>query len=149
MKLSTKGRYGLKAMLELAINHGKGPLPLKKIAESQNISEHYLEQLIAILRKNGLVNSVRGAQGGYMLKDEPKNITVGKILRALEGDIAPSDCVLEDEEGNCSREEFCATKTIWIKIRDSINDVIDSVTLQDMVDEHNEKNKDKGYMYYI
>lgn len=149
MKLSTKGRYGLKAMFELALHHGQGPMPLRNIAESQNISEHYLEQLVAILKKNGLVNSVRGAQGGYMLNDIPKNISVGKVIRALEGDIAPSDCVLEGEDGGCIREEYCVTKNVWIRVRDSINEVIDSITLQDMVDDHHKLNSNKGYMYYI
>ncbi|WP_026894159.1 RrF2 family transcriptional regulator [Clostridiisalibacter paucivorans] len=135
MKLSTKGRYGLKAMLELALHHGKGPMPLKDIADNQRLSEHYLEQLIATLRKDGLVKSVRGSQGGYLLAYDPDNITVGHVLRSLEGDIAPADCVIEGDVSSCDREEYCVTKTIWEKIRDSINDVIDTVTLQDMVDD--------------
>lgn len=149
MKLSTKGRYGLKAMFELALHDGKGPIPLRNIADSQNISEHYLEQLIAVLKKDDLVNSVRGAQGGYMLSKTPNKITVGEILRALEGEIAPSDCVLDTDENNCTREEHCVTKTVWVKIRNSINDVIDSITLADMVEDHHKLNKDKGYMFYI
>ncbi|WP_425447168.1 RrF2 family transcriptional regulator [Dethiothermospora halolimnae] len=149
MKLSTKGRYGLKAMFELALHYGKGPIPLKNIADSQRISEHYLEQLIATLRKNGLVNSVRGAQGGYMLSEKPDNITVGQIIRVLEGSIAPSDCVADDEDLTCNREKQCVTKIVWEKIRDSINEVIDSITLQDMVDDHERLNNDRGYMYYI
>jgi len=106
MKLSTKGRYGLKAMFELALHFGEGPIPLKDIAEKQNISEHYLEQLIATLRKDGLVNSVRGAQGGYLLSSEPKKITVGDVIRSLEGNIAPSDCVIEGEPLDCDRGEL-------------------------------------------
>lgn len=149
MKLSTKGRYGLKAMFELALHFGEGPLPLKNIAESQGISEHYLEQLIAVLRKNGLATSVRGAQGGYLLNDEPKNITVGDVIRALEGDIAPSDCVLDENIGKCSREDFCVTKNVWVKIKNSINEVIDSITLQDMVEDYLKTKKENGYMYYI
>ncbi|KPU28042.1 hypothetical protein TR13x_01470 [Caloranaerobacter sp. TR13] len=149
MKLSTKGRYGLKAMFELAKRYGEGPIPLKSIADSQDISENYLEQLISVLKKEGIVNSVRGAQGGYFLAYPPKDITVGRILRALEGNLAPTDCVIKDEAFKCDKEDFCVTKTIWIKIRDSINDVIDSVTLQDMVDEHYKMNKNNGYMYYI
>lgn len=149
MKLSTKGRYGLKAMFELAIHYGEGPVPLRNIAESQDISEHYLEQLIAVLRKSGLTSSVRGAQGGYLLNDTPNNITVGDVIRALEGEIAPSDCVLDENTGKCIKEEFCVTKNVWIKIRNSINEVIDSITLQDMVDDFIKTNKNKGYMYYI
>ncbi|AFS78340.1 transcriptional regulator BadM/Rrf2 family [Gottschalkia acidurici 9a] len=148
MRLSTKGRYGLKAMFELALHYGEGPIPLKNVADNQRISEHYLEQLIAVLRKNGLVNSVRGAQGGYMLVDSPNKITVGSIIRALEGDIAPSDCVIEDSNV-CDRESKCVTKSVWIRIRDSINDVIDSITLQDMVEDYIEMNSDSEYMYFI
>jgi len=149
MKLSTKGRYGLKAMFELALHYGEGPLPLKNIAESQGISDHYLEQLIAVLKKNGLVTSVRGAQGGYLLTTTPDKITVGEVIRILEGDISPSDCIAENQAKKCSREGNCVTKTVWIKIKDSIDNVIDSITLQNMVDDHIKMNKDKGYMYYI
>lgn len=149
MKLSTKGRYGLKAMFELALHHGEGPISLKSIAESQNVSEHYLEQLIATLRRSGLVKSTRGAQGGYMLASEPKDITVGHILRALEGDIAPSQCVVDDDNSNCEMEELCVTRTVWVKIRDSINEVIDSITLEDMIKDSENMNSDKGNMYYI
>lgn len=137
MKLSTKGRYGLKAMFQLAVHYGEGPVPLKSVADEQNLSENYLEQLVSVLKKNGLLESVRGAQGGYMLAKPPKDITVGNILRTLEGDMAPSDCVIDDEIYKCEREEYCVTKLVWTRIRDSINDVIDSITLQDMVDEHN------------
>lgn len=149
MKLSTKGRYGLKAMFELALHYGEGPIALKIIAESQDISEHYLEQLIAVLRKNGLATSVRGAQGGYLLNGNPKNITVGDVIRALEGDVAPSECVLDENTGKCLKEDCCVTKNVWIKIRNSINEVIDSITLQDMVDDFIKTNGKKGYMYYI
>lgn len=148
MKLSTKGRYGLKAMFELALHYGEGPIPLKNIAESQGISEHYLEQLIAVLRKNGLVQSVRGSQGGYMLIDSPRNIKVGDIIRVLEGDMAPADCVAEDST-TCDRESRCVTKLVWIKIRDSINEVIDSITLEDMLEDYNDMNNDNEYMYFI
>ncbi|WP_034429884.1 RrF2 family transcriptional regulator [Caldisalinibacter kiritimatiensis] len=136
MRLSTKGRYGLKAMFELALHYGEGPIPLNNIAESQNISEHYLEQLIATLRRKGLVKSVRGAQGGYMLARAPEEITVGEVIRPLEGSIAPSECVIDDETVSCDKEDVCVTKTVWKRIRDSINEVIDSITLQDMIDDH-------------
>lgn len=134
MKLSTKGRYGLKAMYQLALYYGEGPIPLKNIADEQNLSENYLEQLVSALRREGLLNSVRGAQGGYMLAMPPKEITVGKILRTLEGDLAPADCVIDDAP-ECEREEKCVTKLVWMKIRDSIDEVVDSITLQDMLNE--------------
>lgn len=134
MKLSTRGRYGLKAMFQLAQHYGEGPIPLNSIANEQDLSENYLEQLVSTLRKAGLLNSVRGAQGGYMLAKPPKDITVGSVLRVLEGDIAPADCVIDDTSG-CEKEEGCVTKLVWMRIRDSINNVIDSISLQDMLDE--------------
>jgi Rrf2 family transcriptional regulator, cysteine metabolism repressor len=136
MKLSTKGRYGLKAMFDLAIHYGNDPIPLTQISERQNISVNYLEQLIAPLRKAGLVNSVRGAQGGYMLSKKPEEITVGEILVILEGSLAPSDCVKGVIEDSCSNAEYCATRMIYEKIKKSIDDVVYSISLQDMVDDH-------------
>lgn len=149
MKLSTKGRYGLKAMFELALSYGEGPTPLNNIAQKQNLSLHYLEQLFATLRKAGLVKSIRGAQGGYILGDKPENITVGDVLRTLEGPIAPADCVIEDEESDCSRLGYCVTRTIWERIKESIDDVIDSITLQDMLDDHKKLHNADSLMYYI
>lgn len=149
VKLSTKGRYGLKAMFELALHYGEGPIPLKNIAEVQEISEHYLEQLIAVLKKNGLVNSVRGAQGGYMLVDSPRKIRVGDVIRALEGDLAPVDCINDSGGNKCSKENNCVTRMVWEKINDSINSVIDSITLEDMIEEHNRLNSNSDFMYYI
>ena len=134
MILSTKGRYGLKAMFQLALHYGEGPIPLNQIAEKQGLSENYLEQLFSTLKKEGLLNSVRGAQGGYMLSKSPEKITVGSVIRALEGNMAPAECVI-DEKSDCSRDDCCATRLVWIKIKDSIDDVIDSITLQDMVDD--------------
>lgn len=149
MKLSTKGRYGLKAMFELALHYGEGPIPLKNIAEVQEISEHYLEQLIAVLKKNGLVSSVRGAQGGYMLIDSPRRIKVGDVIRALEGDLAPVDCINDSGGSKCSKESRCVTRMVWEKINESINSVIDNITLEDMIEEHNRLNSNTDFMYYI
>lgn len=149
MKLSTKGRYGLKAMFDLAIHYGEGPISLKSIAERQVISEHYLEQLIAGLRKAGLVNSVRGAQGGYMLAYKPSEITVGNIIRVLEGPLGPADCVLEDEPASCQNSDYCVTRSVWEKIRLSISQVIDSITLQNMLDDYEKIANKDNYMYNI
>lgn len=149
MKLSTKGRYGVKAMLDLAINASEGHIALKNIAERQQISEHYLEQLIATLRKSGLVKSIRGAQGGYTLAQHPSQITVGEILRALEGSLAPVDCVIEQEPFDCENAANCVTKRIWVKVRDKINEVVDSITLQDLVEDYKKLNNKVSYMYYI
>ena len=130
MKLSTKGRYGVKAMLDLAIHNSEGQIALKNIAERQEISENYLEQLFAILKKAGLVKSIRGAQGGYILANEPYKTTVGSILRALEGSLAPVECVVEVDPVKCCRADLCVTKIIWEKIRDRVNDVVDSITFE-------------------
>ncbi len=133
MILSTKGRYGLKAVFELSLNYGSGPVSLKKISEKYNISENYLEQLFAKLKKNGYIKTVRGAQGGYLLAMDPKDITVGMILRTLEGEITASECLNKEV---CSRESVCATRVIFDKIEKSINNVIDNITLADMYEGH-------------
>jgi Rrf2 family protein len=138
MKLSTKGRYGLKAMFELSITQNNGPVSLKVIAKNQNISDQYLEQLFSSLKKAGLVKSVRGAQGGYLLNKEPKDITVGEILTVLEGPVSLSECVIDEDV--CKNSNVCVTKSVWEKIKKGIEDVIDSITLQDMINDYN-KNK--------
>ena len=135
MKLSTKGRYGLKAMFQLSLNENNGPLPLRNIASKQNISEQYLEQLFSSLKKSGLVKSVRGAQGGYLLSKEAKDITVGDILIALEGPVSLSDCLLDDYV--CENSSKCITKVVWERIKKGIEDVTNSITLQDMIDDYN------------
>jgi Rrf2 family protein len=119
-------------MFDLALNYGDNPIPLKSIAERQGISDNYLEQLISVLRKAGLVNSVRGAQGGYILARKPEHINVGEIIRALEGPIAPVDCVSEVEPTECDQSDFCITRTVWARVRDSIAEVLDSISLADM-----------------
>jgi len=135
MRLSTRGRYGLQAMFQLALYYGQGPVSLKQIAIEQDLSKNYLEQLFSVLKKEGFLHSVRGAQGGYMLSKNPSEITVGKILRALEGNIAPHECVA-DEDFICSKEDRCVTKLVWMKIKNSIDQVIDSITLQDMIEDN-------------
>jgi Rrf2 family protein len=149
MKLSTKGRYGLKAMLDLAVHSSEGQIALKSIAERQGLSENYLEQLFSVLKKSKLVKSIRGSQGGYMLAADADKITVGMILRALEGSLAPVDCVLESDPSSCERSDCCVTKIIWEKIRDSINNVIDSVTLKDLLDEYSKLKGSGEYTYFI
>jgi len=132
VKLSTRAEYGLRAMLELALNQGKGPISLKTIAENQSISEPYLEQLLAGLRRAGLVESIRGAQGGYRLAKDASNIKVGDILRTLEGPIGPMDCVIEDDIKVCHRADTCVARGVWEKVRDSITSVVDSISLAQM-----------------
>lgn len=135
MKLSTKGKYGVKAMVELAIHYGEDPISIKTIGTRQDISEYYLEQLFSSLRKAKLIKSIRGAQGGYVLNREPKNITVAQIMDVLEGPIEIADCI---DGGDCVSIDCCATRLLWKKIKNSIDSVMLSVTLQDIVDDYNE-----------
>lgn len=137
MKLSTKGRYGVKAMFELALHYGEEPVSIKTIADKQSISEYYLEQLFAGLRKAQLIQSIRGAQGGYVLSRPPVEITVADILNVLEGPIEISDCIGDEEMVGCSKINYCATRLLWLKISDSVNQVINSITLQDMINDYN------------
>ena len=139
MKISTKGRYALRLMMDLAENNSGSPISLKDVAKRQDISDKYLEQIISILNKAGYVRSVRGAQGGYMLKMEPQNYTVGMILRQTEGSLAPVACI-EDDEIVCDRQQQCVTSIVYKKINDAISGVVDNITLQDLVDWQNEKN---------
>ncbi len=144
MRLSSRGHYGLKAMLDLAQNFGEKPIPLKRVAERQNVSEHYLEQLIAMLKKAALVKSVRGAQGGYLLAREPSQVTVGDVFRAMEGPVAPLYCVSEEDPGDCDESDYCITRSVWARVRDGIVAVIDSITLEDLCREAEEALNRRG-----
>jgi len=139
MKISTKVRYGLTIMIELARNYGKGPLPLKTIARNNNLSEHYLEQLASPLRNAGLVKSIRGAYGGYILPKEPNNITTGDVIRVLEGPITPVEGIEEEEP---------AKQELWMRVRDAVKNVLDSTTLEDLIRHDNQKQQE-SYMFYI
>lgn len=141
LKLSTKGRYGVKAMFALAQRFGQGPTPLKQIAEEQGVSEPYLEQIISSLRKAGLVKSIRGAQGGYMLTRKPDDITIGDIVRVLEGPIVPTDCLDDNQNVICDRADDCIPRGVWKKVKDSVDRVLDSITLKQMCDEADEGGK--------
>ena len=134
MKLSTRGRYGIHAMYDLALNADCGPQPIKAISEREGIPEAYLEQLVAILKKERLVTSTRGAQGGYMLSRRPDEITVGEVLRALEGGLNLVDCLLEEDA--CGKSCACPSRIVWLKIRDGLNKIVDGITLQDMIDDY-------------
>lgn len=132
MKLSTKGRYGLRAVVDLAVYSKEGAISISSIAARQDLSEGYLEQLIARLKKAGIVHSVRGVNGGYQLTRSPKDISVGDVLRALEGDLQIVDC--PDGEGGCAKSDSCVTKYVWKRINDSINEVVDHMSLQELAD---------------
>ncbi|MBE5760915.1 MAG: Rrf2 family transcriptional regulator [Clostridiales bacterium] len=133
MKLSTKSRYGIRAMLELALVEGDSPIAISSIAQKQNIPEPYLEQLMGTLKKHDLVISTRGAQGGYRLSKPGEMISIGDIIRALEGSMAPVACV---EDGDfCAHSGSCAMHMLYGRITRGINDVFDSITLADMADD--------------
>jgi Rrf2 family transcriptional regulator, cysteine metabolism repressor len=140
MKLSTKGRYGVKAVLDLAINYKKEHVSIKSIAERKNVSEYYLEQLFAQLRKAGIIKSIRGAHGGYTLSRPPNEITVFDVIEVLEGSIEISDCI---EDLTCNNADCCATRLLWVRFKESIDNVLKSTTLQDMVDDYNKMKKIK------
>ncbi len=137
MKLSTKGRYGLRAVLDLALNSSKEEVvPLSEIAMRQNISISYLEQLASKLRKAGIVTSTRGAQGGYQLAKDPEKLSVGDILRALEGNLQPVDCAEITGDGDsCLTSSSCVTKYVWIRISDSISNAVDTIMLSELMEE--------------
>ena len=134
MQISTRGRYALRIMLDLAIC-GKGELvKVKDIASRQEISEKYMEQIISVLKKAGYVKSIRGAQGGYMLTRKPEEYTVGMILRAAEGSLAPVSC-LDEDINHCEHAGRCTTLTIWQQLKDAIDNVVDNTTLADLIEE--------------
>ena len=135
MKISTRGRYALRLMLDLALCPAETPVCLRDIARRQEISEKYLEQIISILNKAGFFQSIRGAQGCDLLKKEPSEYTVGEILRLTEGDLSLVDCVGE-ETGGCGRKPECVTARIWERISEAVNQVVDGITLADMVKWH-------------
>ena len=132
MRVSTKGRYGLRALVDLAEHEEGKAIPIRKISERQDISEQYLEQLFATLRKAELVKSVRGAHGGYMLNHDPEDISVAEILTTLEGPIAPVDCVIEEDF--CNYIDRCVMHGLWEELADAINDVIENLSLADLRD---------------
>ena len=135
MKLSTKGRYGLRAMIDLARYSEVEPVSINSIAARQNISERYLEQLVALLRKAGLVKSIRGATGGYILAKDAAEISVGDILRALEGSLEPVKCAAFYSEEGRMASDGCVTKYVWQKINDSINETVNQMMLDELVRE--------------
>jgi Rrf2 family protein len=134
MKVSTRGEYGLRAMVSLARMYGRGPMPLSVIAQDSAVPLAYLEQLMLPLRRAGLVVSTRGAHGGYELARPPEQVKVGEIYRVMEGPIAPMDCVREGaNEDICPMIDGCATRLVRLKLRDSIVEVLDSTTLADLI----------------
>jgi Rrf2 family transcriptional regulator, cysteine metabolism repressor len=146
MKVSTKSRYGVAAMVDIAQHFGKGPVALRSVAERQQVSEHYLEQLMSNLRNAGFVRSIRGAQGGYVLAKNPIDITVGDIVRAMEGPIAPVDCLLAEKGQDnpyCAKTQDCIRRNIWLKMGESITEALDAISLESLCKEAQQGKEDK------
>lgn len=148
MRMSTKGRYGLRAMLDLAVNSKGGPVAIKDVAERQDLSSNYMEQIFSTLRKSGLVKSIKGAQGGYILAHDPSKLIVGDILRALEGDMNILDEDTQQTEIPDNMETFLKI-SVWSKINECINSVIDSITLEDLIVQFKKICSQEEFMYYI
>lgn len=144
MKISTKGRYAVRVMLDLALHNTGEYIKVKQIAARQEISEKYLEQIISVLNKAGYVKSARGAQGGYRIAGEPKNYTVGMVLRLTEGSLCPVAC-LEDEVNECARCDTCETLGVWKKLNDAINNVVDNVTIADLAEKQTMREEAMNY----
>ena len=147
MKLSTRGRYGTRALLELALHQGEGPILLKDIAQRQQISLRYLEHLITPLIAGGIVRSIRGARGGVLLARLPEKIKLSEVIQLLEGSVAPAECV--NNPGICSRSKLCVTRDIWGELKEAMNGVLESTTLQDLVERHKKKEQPEQAMYYV
>ena len=137
MRLSTRGRYALRAMIDLAL-HTNGPVLRSAIAERQEISAHYIEQLFVKLRRAGLIESVRGPGGGYILAKSADQIKAGDIIRTVEGPIVLVDCVAPQQEDACHRVDSCVTHLLWKRLLDKVAEVLDSVTLKDLCDQARE-----------
>ena len=147
MKISTKGRYGTRALLELALHQEEKPMLLKDIARRQQISLQYLDRLISPLVTNGMIRSIRGAKGGVKLARPPEQIKLSEVIQLLEGSTAPVECI--NNPGICERSESCVTRDLWEKIKNAMDEVLESTTLQDLVERHREKEKHNEAMYYI
>jgi len=147
MKLSTRSRYGTRALLELALHREDEPVFLKDIARRQQISLSYLEQLIAPLIAGRVIRSTKGPKGGISLARNPEDITLNEVVRLLEGSVAPAECI--NDPGVCNRSEFCVTRDVWSELKDAMEKVLDSTTLQDLVERHKNKNQPEPSMYNI
>lgn len=151
MKISTKARYGLRALVDLSVHSTGEQVPLAYVAKRQDLSVNYLEQVFSLLKKAGIVKSVKGAQGGYMLARKPRDITVGQIIRAIEGEIL----VVEEEEPRADTSliyknmQQCLQEQVWDKMTQSICNVIDSINLEDLMKDYQLSNQDDTFMYYI
>lgn len=147
MKLSTRGRYGTMALLDLALHWGNKPVPLKDIARRQNISLHYLEHLVTPLIAGGIIGSTRGSRGGVQLIKPPHKVKLSEVIHLLEGSTAPVECI--NNPKSCSRYDSCVTRDTWNEMKKAIDGVLESTTLQDLVERQKKKEQSKEAMYYI
>ncbi len=147
MKLSTRGRYGSRAMLELACRYNNGPVQLKEIARSQEISERYLEHLVTALKMAGLVKSTRGAKGGFVLARHPSQIKMSEVVKVLEGSLSPLACL--DEPETCRRSPGCVSRDLWIEMKNAMLGVLEGTTLQDLVERCRAREEKTMAMYNI
>ncbi|HPM77438.1 MAG TPA: Rrf2 family transcriptional regulator [bacterium] len=147
MRISTKGRYGLRALVDLAAHYQDRPVLLSEIAERQTLSKRYLERLFTQLRDNGILRSVRGASGGYMLNRKPNEISVTEILEALEGSLSPVECIVDSQL--CCRTEQCVTHDLWTELSSTIREKLDSVSLEELKDKQLAYECENANMYYI
>lgn len=147
MKLSTKGRYGTRALLDLALHGGKEPVLLRDIAQREQIPLKYLAHLVTPLIAAGIVRSTRGQKGGVWLAKLPQEIRLSEVIQLLEGSIAPVECIIKPEV--CSRSKFCVTRDIWAELKKAMDGVLESTTLQDLVERHRKKEQLQLVMYYI
>ncbi len=147
MKLSTRGRYSTRALLDLALHQGKRPVPLENVAQREQISLQYLAHLMTPLIARGIVRSTRGPRGGISLAKAPEEIKLSEVIQLVEGSIAPTECI--DNPEVCSRSSSCVTRDVWSEMKKAMDGVLESTTLQDLVERHRKKNQPELAMYYI
>lgn len=140
MKISTKGRYGLEALLDIAIFGNGDSVSLKTISSRQDISQKYLEHIFIALKKNKIVESIRGGQGGYKISRPLEEVTAGEVLRALEGSLSPVKCISDNNNVKCGVYDKCVTKDVWMDIKNALDETVDNITLKDLVEEYNKLN---------
>jgi Rrf2 family protein len=143
MRISTKGDYATRALQDLAQHYEEGPVPIEEIARRQALPARYLEQLLLSLKRAGFLASKRGVNGGYYLAKPPREITLGQILRAVDGPIAPIFCVAESPREHCSQESFCVLRDVWAEVRDAVSGIVDHTTLQDICERIRAKTRER------
>lgn len=148
MKFSAKGEYGIRAILDIALHANENPIQVREIAKRQCIPERFLEHVMASLKRSGLVESVRGAQGGYYLNKHASDISLADIVESLEGPIVLRECISDDEEQQCNLESGCVVQDVWRDVKSAIQDVLESITLEDLVEKKRKSDK-KAPMYHI